>query len=68
MTRTWIVFFTAALLGAWQRAPDSRAQVRALADAGRLDDAERMARGGGASLTASLGEVLVMRGRLSEAD
>ena len=34
----------------------------------RLDDAERMARGGGASLTASLGEVLVLRGRLSEAD
>jgi tetratricopeptide (TPR) repeat protein len=58
----------AALLGAWQQPADSRAQVRALADAGKLDDAERMARSGGPSLLASLGEVLVMRGRLALAD
>jgi tetratricopeptide (TPR) repeat protein len=66
--RKWVVLVAAALLGAWQQPGASRAQVRALADAGHLDDAERMARGGGAPLTASLGEVLVMRGRLSEAD
>ena len=53
---------------AWQQPASSRAQVRALADAGRLDDAERVARAGGMALTESLGEVLVVRGRLSEAD
>ena len=59
----------AAALGAWQQPPrDQRAQVRALSDAGRLDDAERMARAGGVGLIASLGEVLVLRGRLAEAD
>ena len=53
---------------AMQQPASSRAQVRALADAGRLDDAERMARAGGAALTESLGEVLVMRGQLAAAD
>ncbi|MEO7456060.1 MAG: tetratricopeptide repeat protein, partial [Gemmatimonadaceae bacterium] len=61
-----------ALLGlsllacAWQQAPDVRSQVRALADAGKLEEAERVARAG--SLAASVGEVLVLRGRLREAD
>jgi cellulose synthase operon protein C len=68
MTGKWVVLVAAALLGTWQQPGGSRAQVRALADAGHLDDAERMARGGGAPLTASLGEVLVMRGRLTEAE
>ena len=67
--RTTLLLAAAAALGAWQqpsRAP--RAQVRALSDAGRLDDAERMARAGGVGLIESLGEVLVLRGRLAEAD
>ena len=68
MMRSTVALIAAALLGAWQQPASSRAQVRALADAGRLDDAEHMARGGGASLATSLGEVLVMRGRLGEAD
>ncbi len=66
--RATAVLLAALLACAWQQPADQRAQVRALADAGRLDEAERMARGGGASLQASLGEVLVMRGRLVQAD
>ena len=68
MMRTVRLLFAAALLGAWQQPSDPRAQVRALADAGRLDDAERTARAGGSALAASLGEVLVMRGKLAQAD
>ncbi|MEP6990139.1 MAG: tetratricopeptide repeat protein [bacterium] len=56
------------LLGAWQQPSDPRAQVRALADAGKLADAERTARAAGAPLGETLGEVLVLRGRLAEAD
>ena len=65
---------SAMLLGAGQQAraqdPQAalRAQVRSLADAGKLDDAERAARGGGAAVAAVLGEILVMRGRLVQAD
>lgn len=51
-----------------QQPRDTRAQVRALMDAGRYAEAERTARGGGVELTASLGDVLVARGRLVEAD
>ena len=45
-----------------------RRQVEALLDQGRLDDAERVARGGGNDLAATLGEVLVARGRLVAAE
>ena len=55
-------------VAAFQQPRDTRAQVRALLDAGRHDEAERTARAGGAGLTESLGEVLVARGRLAEAD
>ena len=72
MMRAALVLVAAMTVGAWQqpvaRGRASRAQVRALADAGRLDDAESLARTGGAGLTESLGEVLVVRGRLEEAD
>ncbi|MEO5815268.1 MAG: tetratricopeptide repeat protein [Gemmatimonadaceae bacterium] len=68
MMRSCVVLLAALLACAWQQPADQRAQVRALADAGKLDEAERVARGGGASLQASLGEVLVMRGRLAQAD
>ena len=68
MMRASIILAAAVLACAWQQPADTRAQVRALVDAGRLDEAERMARGGGASLQASLGDVLVMRGRLAQAD
>jgi tetratricopeptide (TPR) repeat protein len=53
------------------RAPQgtpSAARVRALAEMGRLADAEAMARSGGATLTVPLGEVLLLGGRLAEAD
>lgn len=43
-------------------------QVRALAESGRLAEAERLARSGGAALLVPLGEVLVLRGRLAEAE
>ena len=43
-------------------------QVRALAEAGRLTEAEQLARGGGAALTVPLGEVLLLRGKLTAAD
>jgi tetratricopeptide (TPR) repeat protein len=66
--RTTALLAATACLGGWQQPSATRAQVRALTDAGRLDDAERMARGGGAGLTESLGEVLVLRGKLSVAD
>ena len=66
--RPLFVLVSATALGAWQQpARDARMQVRALADAGKLEDAERVARAGGAALTETLGEVLVMRGRHSEA-
>lgn len=53
---------------AWQQPADPRAQVRALADAGKLDEAEKIARDGGPTLSAALGELLVQRGRLRAAD
>ena len=45
-----------------------RRQVQALLDAGRHDEAERVARNGGAALLATLGDVLRARGRLAAAD
>jgi tetratricopeptide (TPR) repeat protein len=50
------------------RGDNPREQVRALAEAGRLGEAERLARSGGPALLVSLGEVLVLRGRLAEAE
>ena len=47
MMRAARVFFAAAVLGAWQQPADPRVQVRALADAGKLEDAEKTARAGG---------------------
>jgi cytochrome c-type biogenesis protein CcmH/NrfG len=67
MRARWCVL-APLLLGAWQSRTDPRDAVRALADAGRLDEAIVAARAGGPTLTAVLGEVLVMRGRLAEAD
>ena len=55
-------------VSAFQQPRDTRALVRALIDAGRYAEAERTARGGGVELTASLGDVLVARGKLVEAD
>ena len=56
------------LVGAWQKAPDLRGQVWALANLGRLDDAERLAREGGPQLSETIGDVLVLRGKLVAAD
>ncbi|PYP80732.1 MAG: hypothetical protein DMD35_03845 [Gemmatimonadetes bacterium] len=56
-----------ACLGAWQDA-DPRARVRALVDAGKLDDAIAAARAAGPDLASMLGETLVLRGRLASAD
>ena len=52
---------------AQQSSSQQRAQVRALADSGKLAEAERIARSGGTPLAETLGEVLVMRGRVQEA-
>jgi tetratricopeptide (TPR) repeat protein len=66
--RPLFILTAAATLGAWQQpSRDVRTQVRALADSGKLDEAERLARTGGSALTETLGEVLVLRGRLPEA-
>ena len=56
-----------ACLGAFQDA-DPRATVRALTDAGKLDEAITAARAAGPSLASLLGETLVLRGRLAAAD
>ncbi len=47
---------------------DLRPALDAHRRAGRYDEAERVARAGGAPLSVALAEVLVMRGRLGEAD
>ncbi|HEV8150609.1 MAG TPA: tetratricopeptide repeat protein [Gemmatimonadales bacterium] len=47
---------------------DPRAEVRQLAETGRLEEAERLARSGGAALTVPLGEVLLLRGQLAQAE
>jgi tetratricopeptide (TPR) repeat protein len=51
-----------------QTPTDPVRRVQALADAGRLDEAEREARAGGAPLAAFLGEVLALRGRMAAAE
>jgi cellulose synthase operon protein C len=56
-----------ACLDAQQQA-DPHAAVRALVDAGKLDEAIAAARAGGPELAALLGETLVLRGRLAAAD
>jgi tetratricopeptide (TPR) repeat protein len=56
-----------ACLGAFQDA-DPRATVRALTDAGKLDEAIAAARAAGPNLASLLGETLVLRGRLAAAD
>jgi len=56
-----------ACLGAWQDT-DPRATVRALVDAGKLDEAIAAARTAGPDLASVLGETLVLRGRLAAAD
>lgn len=68
MKRTSLMLVVALLACAWRKADDPRAQIRALTDTGKLEEAERVARAGGAALSASLGEVLVMRGKLVAAD
>jgi cytochrome c-type biogenesis protein CcmH/NrfG len=56
-----------ACLDAQQQA-DPRTAVRALVDAGKLDEAIAAARAGGPELASLLGETLVLRGRLAAAD
>lgn len=58
----------APLLGASCADAQDRRSILALADAGRLDDAEAAARAAGAAEAVTLGDVLVRRGRLAEAD
>jgi tetratricopeptide (TPR) repeat protein len=66
MRARWLLLLPAVVCG-FQRAPDARA-VRALAESGKLDEAIALARAGGPQLSAALGDVLVMRGRLVAAD
>jgi len=68
MKRALVLSLAALSFGPPQQAPSSWRQVQALADAGRLDEAERRARSGGAPLSAALGDVLVLRGRLAAAE
>lgn len=51
-----------------QAAADPPARVRALAEAGRLEEAERLARSSSKVLTVPLGEVLLLRGKLVQAE
>ncbi|MDQ6612869.1 MAG: tetratricopeptide repeat protein, partial [Gemmatimonadota bacterium] len=53
-----------------RRAPAADINIRivALADSGKLDEAERAGRAGGSATTAMLGEILVLRGRIATAD
>ena len=70
MRRALLVLASVTALGvakAQQPSRDIRARVRALADSGKLEEAERAARAGGDALTETLGEVLVLRGRRLEA-
>ncbi|HUG27988.1 MAG TPA: hypothetical protein VMK53_06785, partial [Gemmatimonadales bacterium] len=58
-----------ACAGAAQQDAGTPAQrVAALVESGRLDEAQRLARDAGDSLAVQLGEILVMRGRLAEAE
>jgi tetratricopeptide (TPR) repeat protein len=66
MRARWLLLLPAVVCG-FQRAPDARA-VQALAEIGKVDEAILLARSGGPSLSAALGDVLVMRGRLVAAD
>ena len=72
MTRVLLALALPLLLGAWQQpaTPQAalRARIRALADTGRLDDAERLARSSGAAIAMTLGDVLVLRGKHQAAD
>ncbi len=58
----------AMLLGAWCVDDVDRSSILAMAEAGQLEDAERAARAGGSPLVTTLGDVLVLRGRLRAAD
>lgn len=61
-----LALFSVACL-AW-REQDPRAEVNRLVDAGQYADAERVARAGGPPLSVMLGNVLVIRGKLAEAE
>ncbi|MEO8562889.1 MAG: tetratricopeptide repeat protein [bacterium] len=67
MRRAGLLVFATLLLGC-DRAGAQRPDPRALADAGKLDEAITIARAGGPAMAATLGEILVMRGRLTQAD
>jgi Tfp pilus assembly protein PilF len=66
--RAGLVLACAPLLGAWCVDEVDRRSVLALADAGRLEEAEAAARAAGPTLAVTLGDVLVLRGRLAAAD
>ncbi len=67
--RTALLIPTCALLlGAWCMDDPDRRGILAMADAGRLDDAEAAARAGGSAQLTTLGDVLALRGRLRAAD
>ena len=70
VVRAAALSFLALLSGSSEPAQlrDSRARVRALAEAGQLAEAERVARSGGPALTVALGEVLRLRGQLARAE
>ncbi|MEO6527314.1 MAG: tetratricopeptide repeat protein [Gemmatimonadaceae bacterium] len=68
MRRALWLLLAPMMIGCSDRAVAQRPEVRALANAGKLDEAIRAASAAGPALASTLGEVLVMRGRLTEAD
>lgn len=66
--RWWLGFLVPWSLAAQQSARKSGESVYLMVEAGRLDDAERAARAGGDAEAVTLGDVLVLRGKLEAAD
>lgn len=56
------------LMGAWCVDEQDRRGILSLAETGQLDNAERAARAGGSAFTTTLGDVLVLRGKLAAAE
>jgi len=65
---TALVVACVPLLGAWCMDATDRRSILALAEAGKLSEAEAAARAAGDPLAVTLGDVLVLRGRLAAAD
>lgn len=68
LRRAALITACVPLLGAWCMDATDRRSILALAEAGKLEEAEAAARTAGDPLAVTLGDVLVLRGRLAAAD